>query len=978
MASGPSALLLQMLRRADAWLDSPPGETPADAQAADKALASSALALLTNQAATKLGLAPGPDWTERATAFDARTHTPAEQALVARYQRAVALKAALGLNAPVPPPSPEELAFRAQLDALHERQADLAAHTTPGDVQTEALDGLDALLSEYRALRAAAPPGCSALPHLCHFAASAAFSLGRGRSLSGDLRKASAAYAEAADLYAAAAEPDQAQAANQEAQRTRFAADADVDGASLADLARIADGIADPVEQARARMRLSDRAGDANDGFAALAHAEAVVAALAEAGFPEAPPGQLDSVAAGWVRSATGRAQGDGVVRLLCEVKTIFSRTMALRWQADPASHTPGSQADADALAALAKAVLAEWAAVQAQVRTGLSSYGLQTEDPAVPRPSRTEQATELLRRLGDATTPAEADALVAEARTLAMPALVAQACVTLAITRLDADDVQGCIDASRDGEAALLSGGASAETLIGLPAFDILVELRRQRLGALSTLRDTQAVFDCAWSTVRAIEAARYRVSDPFQQAAFLSQRTAFYELAAFSAFKLERWDDLLTAMDLFKARSAIGNRLAPAPDADAAALSARLQAATAALAAAPPDRQPALAADREALWSLLTVARLSKARAADLPVLSIAAIQAALASEEAAVSWSFIAPGVLLLLALTAKDLHSERIVLNDDQQALLAQYIAAIKAGQVNNRALGRTVSQLTAMLLPADTLTFIAEAKRLILSPHRQLNLLPLHAGRIGELYLIERASVRYVPNLASLLVPWRGNGRGVAAVGLNQSDMANCPRLMNAQSEAQAAAASWAAQGAPARTLLGDQVTLAGVAAFDWGSARCIHIATHGSTVFLGDALANPFLSHLVLKDGFLDALTISQLTLQAELVVTGACFSGQRALSVEGLAELPGDDMFGLQSAFFQAGAGSVVGALWPLNDESASRMLPALHAGLAESSPADLALQAALKAELGRYAPGDIYGWAALFLSSMGRAPLH
>ena len=209
----------------------------------------------------------------------------------------------------------------------------------------------------------------------------------------------------------------------------------------------------------------------------------------------------------------------------------------------------------------------------------------------------------------------------MAQARTLEMPALVAQACVTQAIVTLDADDVRGCIEASRDGEAALLPGEASAETLIGLPAFDILVELRRQRLGALSALKNTQGVFDCAWSTVRAIKAARYRISDPFQQAAFLSQRTAFYELAAFSAFKLQRWDDLLTAMDLFKARSAIRNRLAPAPNADTAALSARLQAATQALAAAAPDRQPALTAARQALWSLLTVAKLSKARSATCP---------------------------------------------------------------------------------------------------------------------------------------------------------------------------------------------------------------------------------------------------------------------------------------------------------------------------------------------------------------------
>ena len=112
-------------------------------------------------------------------------------------------------------------------------------------------------------------------------------------------------------------------------------------------------------------MRLSDRAGDANDAFAALSHAEAAITALTEAGFPEPSPGQLDAVAPGWVRSAADRAQGDGVVRLLCEVATILSRTVALRWRTGPAAHTPASQADADALAALANAMLAESAAVQ-------------------------------------------------------------------------------------------------------------------------------------------------------------------------------------------------------------------------------------------------------------------------------------------------------------------------------------------------------------------------------------------------------------------------------------------------------------------------------------------------------------------------------------------------------------------------------------------------------------------------------------
>lgn len=157
-------------------------------------------------------------------------------------------------------------------------------------------------------------------------------------------------------------------------------------------------------------------------------------------------------------------------------------------------------------------------------------------------------------------------------------------------------------------------------------------------------------------------------------------------------------------------------------------------------------------------------------------------------------------------------------------------------------------------------------------------------------------------------------------------------------------------------------------------ASDLGARRCVHIATHGGSVFSGDAREDPFDSFLVLKDAKLDALSISQLRLQAQVVVLSACFSGQRALSLPGLESLPGDDLFGLQAAFFQAGAQSVVGALWPLDDESAARILPRLHRALAAGVAPDLALQEALKRECVASPPDDIYRWAPLFLSSLGR----
>ena len=100
-----------------------------------------------------------------------------------------------------------------------------------------------------------------------------------------------------------------------------------------------------------------------------------------------------------------------------------------------------------------------------------------------------------------------------------------------------------------------------------------------------------------------------------------------------------------------------------------------------------------------------------------------------------------------------------------------------------------------------------------------------------------------------------------------------------------------------------------------------------------------------------------------------------ACHSGQRALSLPALSELPGDDLFGLQAAWFQAGAHTVIGALWPLDDKSAAILLPNLHRQLAAGAAPDIALQSAvcdyLKAP--NFRP-DVFFWAPLFASSLGR----
>jgi CHAT domain-containing protein len=94
------------------------------------------------------------------------------------------------------------------------------------------------------------------------------------------------------------------------------------------------------------------------------------------------------------------------------------------------------------------------------------------------------------------------------------------------------------------------------------------------------------------------------------------------------------------------------------------------------------------------------------------------------------------------------------------------------------------------------------------------------------------------------------------------------------------------------------------------------------------------------------------------------------------------LTRLPGDDLFGLQAVLFEAGVGTLLGALWPVDDASARAILVDFHRVYAAGAEPDAALQSALKAHLAspdrRHTRFD---WAPFFLTSLhnpraGRPP--
>ena len=126
-------------------------------------------------------------------------------------------------------------------------------------------------------------------------------------------------------------------------------------------------------------------------------------------------------------------------------------------------------------------------------------------------------------------------------------------------------------------------------------------------------------------------------------------------------------------------------------------------------------------------------------------------------------------------------------------------------------------------------------------------------------------------------------------------------------------------------------LLGSQAKEEGIKSRPLEEYRIIHFACHG---FLDEK--TPMRSALILtldddseEDGFLQAREISDLRLDADLVVLSACQTGKGRLeNAEGVLGLP--------RTFFYAGARSTISSLWKINDKSTSEIMPEFYRYLA------------------------------------------
>jgi CHAT domain-containing protein len=164
-----------------------------------------------------------------------------------------------------------------------------------------------------------------------------------------------------------------------------------------------------------------------------------------------------------------------------------------------------------------------------------------------------------------------------------------------------------------------------------------------------------------------------------------------------------------------------------------------------------------------------------------------------------------------------------------------------------------------------------------------------------------------------------------------------------------------------------RLLAGPAASEASIKSLDLAAFDVLHFATHAVV-----STRHPQRSAIVLapggpdEDGLLQPREIADLDLAGKVIVLSACRSAEGRIYA-------GEGVVGLARAFFQAGASTVVGSLWPLRDEDAEAVVGELARQLGRGRSVTEALAAAQRWRIADGAPTA--AWAGLVVLGDGSA---
>ena len=518
----------------------------------------------------------------------------------------------------------------------------------------------------------------------------------------------------------------------------------------------------------------------------------------------------------------------------------------------------------------------------------------------------------------------------------------------------------------------------------------DLLVSAFSKLAEAYAGLQAWPEVNSACEEGIALAEKNRYKTSAPYMQSAFLRFRTTLYRLGVRAAFELEDVPLLLQRAELAKARGSLRGQLAlGGEEPEEGALARRFEEAsrhleTMVATGAAKDELQRLREERRRLWDLLAIRRYRRVGGEDLPAFRLAAVQELLAADEAIVYYFWVEARELLIVTLDRERVAVEQRSFSAGQLQELAEESSLVISLVPPQKLSNHFFHKWTWLLPQVDWLAEVDAAgeprkRRLLISPHQSLHALPFHALYWQDAYLIERFAVTAIPNLTSLLLHHRPSGnRRVLAIGIGEYNVPGrqVQPLAATEKEARAVARLYWDAGVHSTALCGADASAGRLRR--WAQQEllarfsCIHLAGHAENI-PGDT---PLESHLYLYDAILDGLEIAGWRLPAELVVLSACLAGQRAIGGRGLAEVPGDEVFGLQMAFFAAGTRRIISPLWPVVDDVGLALMQLLHRNLAAGCAPEVAHQQAVKAFL---ADAGIkwrrpYYWAPFYVAAMGR----
>ncbi|HHN75355.1 MAG TPA: CHAT domain-containing protein [Acidobacteria bacterium] len=312
--------------------------------------------------------------------------------------------------------------------------------------------------------------------------------------------------------------------------------------------------------------------------------------------------------------------------------------------------------------------------------------------------------------------------------------------------------------------------------------------------------------------------------------------------------------------------------------------------------------------------------------------PAERLAAFQRRLPADTAVVAY-LLGEEQGVALVLRRKEAELLRVGGHGEVRGLVKEVRSALVEGG------GAEQAAVLSRLLLAPLRRHLAECRRLLIVPDRELALLPFGAlplpgaaddeplGLEKELSLLPALGLPSPATAALEPAP-------VLLAGRSRFGNSGRPDLPWAAWELSHLAGLW---GSRARLLAEDDLTFDRLEALPLASFRTLHFATHATA-----STRNPQRCGIILGPGQrLGLERIRAMALTDALVVLSACRTGEGEV-------VPGEGVIGLGRAFLEAGARGVVVSLWPVADRSTARLMVAFHRALASgASPARALLEA-------------------------------